>query len=85
MEYLAETREIAGWVGACLLISALAIRLLTSHYSETRDIAMNLAGSIGLCVSTWGQGAYQAFCVNLVWAIVCLIGAFKLNRRLHSE
>ena len=70
--------EIAGWVGAILVL--LAYFLITTRKLDAKTKtyhAMNLAGGIGLAVNAIANNAYPSAAVNWVWIAVACYGILK--------
>ena len=60
--------ETVGWIGAALVL--LAYWLLSAHKLNSRSVAyqaLNIGGSIGLVINTFGNGAIPSAAVNLIW------------------
>jgi hypothetical protein len=70
--------EIAGWVGAALILGAYL--LLSIGRVDGRSAlyqAMNLCGAAGFVINGWWHGAVPSASLNVVWL---MIGAFALWR-----
>ena len=75
--------EIVGWSGAALVL--LAYGLLSAHKLSSRAVSyhvLNIAGSIGLALNTYWNGALPSAAVNLIWMS---IGAHALWRNSRTS
>jgi hypothetical protein len=75
--------EIAGWMGAALVL--LAYALLSAHKLSSRAVSyhvLNIAGSIGLVINTYWNGALPSATVNVIWMG---IGAHALWRNSRQS
>ncbi len=72
--------EGLGWLGSFLVILAYALSSLGYLETETWVYQlMNLVGALGVGLITFLRKAYQGFVLNLVWAIVAVIGLIRLT------
>ncbi|WP_114229142.1 MULTISPECIES: CBU_0592 family membrane protein [Sphingomonas] len=74
--------EIAGWVGAVLIL--LAYGLLTAGKIPARSLAyqgMNVVGAIGFIINSYANGAMPSAALNVVWALIGLVAISRLPRR----
>ena len=70
--------EVAGWVGAALILTAyLMVSMGRLSGQSALYQAMNVAGAAGFVVNGWWHGAVPSASLNVVWLI---IGAFALWR-----
>jgi hypothetical protein len=72
------TIEIAGWIGALLIL--LSYLLLSSGRLQGRSPAyqwMNLVGALGFVINSGYNGAWPSAILNVVWMV---IGAVTLLR-----
>jgi hypothetical protein len=75
--------EIAGWVGALLILLAyalLSLGRLTGQSALYQGI--NVVGAAGFIVNGWWHGAIPSASLNVVWM---LIGGFALLRILKRR
>ena len=75
--------EVAGWIGALLILAAYA--LLTAGKVTGKSLSyqvMNVVGAAGFIVNGWWHGAVPSAALNIVWL---LIGAFATWRILRSK
>ena len=77
--------EVAGWIGAALILGAYA--LLTAGRVQARSVAyqaMNVVGAVGFIVNSGWNGAIPSAALNVVWAgigLAALAGIVKARRR----
>ncbi|TAK05163.1 hypothetical protein EPO33_04260 [Patescibacteria group bacterium] len=67
------------WVGAALLLAAFVAN--SNGYLSTNHPyyhIMNLLGAAGIAAQAWNRRAYPAAALNIVWAIVALIGLIRI-------
>ncbi len=70
--------EIAGWIGALLILAAYA--LLTAGKVNAKSATyqmMNVVGAAGFIINGWWHGALPSTALNVIWL---LIGAFATWR-----
>lgn len=71
--------EIAGWLGAALILAAYALLSLGKLHGRSRAYQwMNVVGSFGFVVNSGYNGAYPSAALNVVWMF---IGLFVLTRK----
>lgn len=66
--------EIAGWIGAILVLLAYyfnSINVIKS--SQLSYQALNISGAVFLIYYTYSCGALASMAVNVIWAIVGII------------
>ena len=77
--------EVAGWLGAALILGAYA--LLTAGRLQARSVAyqgMNVVGAIGFVINSGWNGAVPSAALNVVWAAIglaAIAGILKRRRR----
>jgi hypothetical protein len=70
--------EAAGWYGVAAILGAYV--LLNFGMIETNSwayLTLNLTGSVAVLVDAWTARNWQPAVLNLVWAIVALIGLVR--------
>lgn len=81
MRYLAKHTlaiEIIGWYGMAAVLVAYALVNLTILPSNSLVcILLNLTGSIGLLTAAAIKRAHQLVVLNIVWAMIAVVGLFK--------
>ncbi len=66
--------EIAGWIGAFILVSAYFLSSFRDKKISTRQIAiLNLIASLFLLINAIYFVSYPFIIVNSFWALVCLL------------
>jgi hypothetical protein len=76
--------EIAGWLGALLIL--LAYALVSSGRIGPRTALyqwMNVGGAVGFIINGGWHGAWPSFALNVVWLAIAVI-ALTRNRRLAA-
>lgn len=71
-------KNILGWLGALAILTAYF--LITFGYITTASflyLGLNLFGSIFVFIETFSKKDYQPFVLNLIWAVVALIGILR--------
>ena len=80
--------EIAGWVGAALILGAYA--LLSAGRVTGRSLSyqlMNVVGAAGFVINGWWHRALPSTTLNIVWmgiGIVALTGIWRTRRRSRA-
>ena len=75
---LALAVEVAGWIGAVLIL--VAYGLLTAGRLSSRDMAyqvMNVVGAVGFIINSAWNGAWPSAILNVIWVG---IGVVALSR-----
>ena len=75
--------EVAGWIGATLIL--LAYLLLSAGKLNGQSIVyqgMNVVGAAGFVINGWWHGAIPSAALNVLWL---LIGAFASWRILIKK
>jgi aconitate hydratase len=74
--------EIAGWVGASLILGAyllLSIGRVTGRSPLYQW--MNVAGAAGFIVNGWWHGAIPSAVLNIVWMLIGAVSLWKIAQR----
>ena len=74
--------EIAGWIGASLILCAyllLSMGRLTGQSLAYQ--AMNVAGAAGFIVNGWWHGAIPSAALNVVWMMIGAGALWRIHRR----
>ncbi len=77
--------EIAGWVGALLILGAYA--LLTAERVTSRSAlyqGMNVGGAAGFIVNGWWHGAIPSAALNVIWMLIGVVALWRILRRGSS-
>ena len=75
--------EVAGWVGATLIL--LAYLLLSAGKLNGQSLVyqgMNVVGAAGFVVNGWWHGAMPSAVLNVLWL---MIGVFASIRIFHRK
>ena len=79
---LAILVEIAGWVGATLILLAyllLSAGRLTGQSAAYQ--AMNVVGAAGFIVNGWWHGALPSAALNVVWMLIGGVALWRIMAR----
>jgi hypothetical protein len=70
--------EVAGWIGAALILLAYALLSAGKLQGQSRAYQLlNIAGAFGFVINSGWNGAYPSAAVNVIWMG---IGFFALYR-----
>lgn len=75
------TSEIIGWYGVVAIITAYGLNnfgMLSTH--SFWYVFLNLSGSLGIVYVSLKKKNYQPAVLNIVWAIIALLGLVSLFR-----
>ena len=78
--------EIAGWIGAVLILSGYA--LLTAGKLKSESVAyqaLNVVGALGFIVNGWWHGALPSTVLNVIWAGIGLVALWNIRNKLASS
>jgi hypothetical protein len=78
--------EIAGWVGALLILFAylfLSLGRLTGQ-SLTYQV-MNIAGAAGFVVNGWWHRALPSAALNVLWLLIGAFASWRIIRKSGSS
>ena len=78
--------EIAGWVGASLILGAyllLSIGQVTGRSPLYQW--MNVAGAAGFIVNGWWHGAIPSAVLNVVWMLIGAVSLWKIAQRRRVD
>ena len=77
--------EIAGWVGAGLILGAY---LLLSLGKVTGQSAlyqgMNIVGAVGFVINGWWHGAIPSAVLNVIWLLIGIITLWRITKRRQA-
>jgi len=78
--------EIAGWLGALLVLASYALVSLGRIEARTNlNQAMNMAGAAGLAWNGYVHGTWPIFTLDAVWAliaVIAIVGIARSRRRI---
>ena len=78
--------EIAGWVGAALILGAYA--LLSAGKLTGRSLGyqlMNVVGAAGFIINGWWHGALPSAALNVLWLLIGAFATWRILRRRGSS
>jgi hypothetical protein len=78
--------EIAGWVGALLILSGYA--LLTAGKVDGRSPiyqGMNVVGAAGFIVNGWYHGAIPSAVLNIIWMMIGAVALWRIVKQKGSS
>ena len=78
--------EIAGWLGALLIL--LAYLLLSAGRLTGQSLvyqAMNVFGAIGFVINGWWHGAIPSAALNVLWLLIGGIATWRIMRKRGSS
>jgi hypothetical protein len=73
--------EIAGWIGAGLIL--LAYALVSSGRIEARSVSfqlLNLLGAAGFVVNSGFHGAWPSAILNVIWIGIAAVSLARMSR-----
>jgi hypothetical protein len=73
--------ELIGWLGFVLIVSAyLFVTIKLVEVSSATYHLMNLAGALCMVVNARHNEAKPLFWLNVVWALVAILGLLQLGK-----
>ncbi len=78
--------EIAGWLGALLIL--LAYLLLSAGRLTGQSLAyqaMNVVGATGFVINGWWHGAIPSAALNVLWLLIGGIATWRIMRKRGSS
>jgi len=78
--------EIAGWIGATLILGAYA--LLSAGRVTGRSLSyqlMNIVGAAGFVINGWWHGAWPSAALNVLWLLIGGIASWRIMRSKGSS
>jgi len=78
--------EIAGWIGATLILGAYA--LLSAGRVTGRSLSyqlMNIVGAAGFVINGWWHGAWPSAALNVLWLLIGGIASWRIVRSKGSS
>lgn len=79
-----EFTEIAGWLGAVLLVSAYALSALSDVSTKPIFHILNFFGSAGLLANGIAHTAWPVVALNGVWLATAVVGFVRTIREVHK-
>jgi cell shape-determining protein MreD len=78
--------EIAGWIGALLIL--LAYLMVTVGKLTGQSLAfqwMNLVGAAGFVINGWWHRALPSAALNVIWMLIAAVALWQLWKRKRSS
>ena len=78
--------EVAGWIGASLIL--LAYLLVTLGRLTGQSLAfqwMNLLGAAGFVINGWWHRALPSASLNVIWMLIAAVALWRLWKRRTSS
>jgi hypothetical protein len=78
--------EVAGWVGAVLIL--LAYLFLSAGKLTGQSLvyqAMNVVGAAGFVINGWWHGAIPSAALNVLWLLIGGIASWRIMKRRGSS
>ena len=78
--------EVAGWIGAALILGAYA--LLSAGKLTGRSLTyqlMNVIGAAGIAINAWWHGAWPAVALDVAWMIIGGVALWQIMRKRGSS
>ena len=78
--------EVAGWIGAALILGAYA--LLSAGKLTGRSLAyqlMNVVGAAGFVVNGWWHGALPSAALNVLWLMIGAVASWRIIKTRGSS
>jgi hypothetical protein len=78
--------EIAGWIGAGLILGAYA--LLSAGKVTGRSLSyqvMNIVGAAGFVINGWWHGALPSTALNVLWLLIGAVASWRILRKSGSS
>ena len=78
--------EVAGWIGALLILLGyllLSAGKLTGQSPVYQG--MNVVGAAGFVINGWWHGAIPSTALNVVWMAIGVIALWKITQRSGSS
>ena len=77
--------EVAGWIGAALILGAYA--LLSAGRVTGRSAIyqlMNVVGAAGFVINGWWHGAWPSAALNILWLLIGGTALWRIRRKGSS-
>jgi hypothetical protein len=77
--------EVAGWIGAALILGAYA--LLSAGRVTGRSATyqlMNVVGAAGFVINGWWHGAWPSAALNILWLLIGGTALWRIRRKGSS-
>jgi len=78
--------EVAGWIGALLILGAYA--LLSAGKVTGSSLSyqvMNIVGAAGFVINGWWHGALPSTALNVLWLLIGAVASWRILKRRGSS
>jgi len=78
--------EVAGWIGAALILGAYA--LLSAGRLTGKSLTyqlMNVVGAAGFVINGWWHGALPSAALNVLWLLIGAVASWRILKRNGSS
>ena len=78
--------EVAGWIGAGLILGAYA--LLSAGRLTGKSLTyqlMNVVGAAGFVMNGWWHGALPSAALNVLWLLIGAVASWRILKRKGSS
>ena len=78
--------EVAGWVGAALIL--LAYLLLSADKLTGQSLVyqgMNIVGAAGFVINGWWHGALPSASLNVLWLLIGAVASWRILKKKGSS
>jgi hypothetical protein len=78
--------EVAGWIGASLILGAYA--LLSAGRLTGKSLTyqlMNVVGAAGFVINGWWHGALPSAALNVLWLLIGAVASWRILKRKGSS
>jgi hypothetical protein len=78
--------EVAGWIGAALILGAYA--LLSAGKLTGRSLSyqvMNIVGAAGFVINGWWHGAWPSAALNVLWLMIGAVASWRIIKTKGSS
>lgn len=78
--------EVAGWIGASLILGAYA--LLSAGRLTGKSLIyqlMNVVGAAGFVINGWWHGALPSAALNVLWLLIGAVASWRILKRKGSS
>jgi hypothetical protein len=74
--------EVAGWIGAALILLSYALLSVGKLQGQSRTYqVLNIVGAAGFVVNSGWNGAYPSAAVNVIWMGIGFFALYRNRRR----
>ena len=78
--------EVAGWVGASLILGAYLLLSMGKTTGQSRLYqGMNVVGAAGFIINGWWHGAVPSAALNVVWMMIGGVALWRIALKRESS